>query len=114
MSRVLFCPHLIAGNRWSLGGEHMSTRRTTVFSLRSLGWLGVIALLVLPFTLLIGAPTRTGNNGKSDDSGTVDLGAPGSRVGQTGLNEAELKFIQKERGRNQQYARPDLSGWWAD
>ena len=90
----------------------MSTRRTKVVSWRTFGWLGVVALLVLPFTLLIGAPAQKATRG-SGDTGTVDLGAPGARVASTGLAEAELRFIQKEKTRSQQFARPDTAGWWS-
>lgn len=73
------------------------TRRTTFVSWRTFGWLGVIALLVLPFTLLIGAPTRNHvERGIGNDSDTIDIGVPGARGGQGSLSEAELRFLQKE------------------
>ena len=73
----------------------MSTRRTTVVSLRTIGWLGVIALLVLPFTLLIGAPTRSASNTKSPDSEVIDLGSPGAHVGGTKW-KAEFEKLRQE------------------
>ena len=69
----------------------MSNRHTRVVSWRSLGLLGMLGLLVLPKTLLIGAPSREGTRSKKDvrvitPGGVHDERGPGSA-------EAELRFL---------------------
>src|SRR5262245_60247871 len=84
----------------------MSIRRSTRASLRSLGWLGVIVLLLLPFTLLVGA-TRTGVTSDTcrqplNTKNRYDQRIPGSA-------EAEMAWL---KGRERlSYARPDWGPW---
>jgi len=104
-------PSEMAGACLSFGGEHMSTRRTNVVSLRSLGLLALVSLLVLPFTLLIGAPGRESNGNRGGNE--TEIGGPGSRNGRpVGAAQAELKFTDSLR--RTFYPRPDVAGWWSE
>src|SRR5688572_17235670 len=83
----------------------MQNRPTRVVSWRSLGLLGLLGLLVLPMTLLIGAPALEGTRSKKDVRVITPGGVRDERG--PGIAEAELRFLDKTR--RQTYARPD---WW--
>src|SRR5262245_48100264 len=83
----------------------MSNRHTRVVTWRSLGLLGLLALLVLPMTLLIGAPSVDQATGKKQVS-VITPGGTHDANGQ-GYRDAELRFLDKTR--REMYARPQ---WW--
>ena len=76
---------------------------TRVVSWRNLGLLALAGLLVIPMTLLIGAPAD-----RASKKDTTTVITPGSRDGrEPGMLEAELRFLDKTRRTT--HARPD---WW--
>jgi hypothetical protein len=81
----------------------MSNRHTRVVSWKSLRPLGLLGLLVLPMTLLVGAPE--GTRSKKDVRVITPGGVRDDRG--PGIAEAEMRFL--DRTRRQTYARPD---WW--
>ncbi len=83
----------------------MSIRRSTRVSFRSFGWLGVIVLLLLPFTLLVGAPKKGSGDQSREALNTknrYDQRIPGTA-------EAEMAWL---KGRERlSYSRPDWGPW---
>jgi hypothetical protein len=82
----------------------MSTRRTALFSWRSFAWLGLFALLVLPFTLLVSAPDRdevaSPRGVQSTEADRRTIGSPGTRTSSEVPQEviaAELRFLEKSK-----------------
>ncbi|MGH9867152.1 MAG: hypothetical protein ACREAA_03170, partial [Candidatus Polarisedimenticolia bacterium] len=81
----------------------MLNSHTRVVSWRNLGLLALAGLLVIPVTLLIGAPAD-----RASKKDTTTVITPGSRDGrEPGMLEAELRFLDKTRRTT--HARPE---WW--
>src|SRR5262245_18119175 len=96
----------------------MSTRRTALFSRRTLALLGFVGLLVLPFTLLVGATGQSDDSGgpighgKGKPTGRTVLGPPGSHplrdISPEGL-AAEIRWMNKPQNKRELYSRAE---WW--
>ena len=80
--------------------SHLVSRR----SLAGLAWVAFVCLLVLPFTLLIGADKEIQD---VSDVTEIDRTAPDYRT--PGTRENELRFLKKNQ--REMFARPEAT-WW--